>query len=281
VRALAEFIMRGRTQAAIVALIGHWIPLLGPATVALVTLRRGAANGVLILLWAILPAIVLLVMQQQSALLAVTGVVSVCVGAAILRRSALWQYALMALVACNTLGVLLLALLMPEAVARMVELCTELFNQLQAQSDQPLGLPVPDTTLVLALMAAMTTLSGVLGLILARWWQSLLYNPGGFAAEFRAMRLAPLPATVCALAVAYCYWRGEGTGMWVLVFAQPLLFAGIALVHAIVAARGMGVQWLVMLYIAMVVLQPLTALLVIVAFCDTWLNFRGRLRPKA
>ncbi|WP_049722738.1 YybS family protein [Gilvimarinus polysaccharolyticus] len=273
--------MRGRTQAAIVALIGHWIPLLGPATVALVTLRRGPANGLLVLLWAILPAIALLLMQQQSALLAVTGVISVCVAAAVLRRSALWQYALMALVACNTLGVLLLALLMPEAVAHMLALCTELFDQLQAQSDQPLGLPVPDTTLVLALLAAMTTLSGVLGLILGRWWQSLLYNPGGFAAEFRALRLAPLPATVCALAVAYCYWRGAGTGMWVLVFAQPLLFAGIALVHAFIAARGMGVQWLVMFYIAMVVLQPLTALLVIVAFCDTWLNFRGRLRPKA
>lgn len=280
-RALADFIMRGRTQAAIVALIGHWIPLLGPATVALVTLRRGAANGVLILLWAILPAVVLLLLKQHNALLAVTGVISVYIGALILHRTALWQYALMALVACNTLGALLLALLQPEAVNHMLALCTELFKQLQAQSEQPLGLPVPDTTLVLALLAAMTALSGALGLILARWWQALLYNPGGFAAEFRALRLAPLPATVCAAAVAYCYWRGGSTGMWVLVFAQPLLFAGIALVHAFIAARGMGVQWLVMLYIAMVVLQPLTALLVIVAFCDTWLNFRGRLRPKA
>jgi hypothetical protein len=234
-----------------------------------------------VLLWALLPAIVLLAMQQQSALLGITGASSVALAALVLRLSAQWQYALLAQVAGNTLGALLLMLFVPEFVAQMLALCQELFTQLQAQSDQPLGLPEPDATLVLALIAAMTTLSGILGLILARWWQALLYNPGGFATEFRALRLTPLPATVCALAVGYCYWQDGGTGMWVLVFAQPLLFAGIALVHGLVAARGMGVQWLVMLYIAMVVLQPLAALLVLVALCDTWLNFRGRVSPKA
>ncbi|MDO3383281.1 hypothetical protein [Gilvimarinus algae] len=280
-RALAEFIMRGRTQAAAVALIGHWIPLVSPATVALVTLRRGLADGALVLLWALLPALVLLAMGQQNAFLAVTGAVSVWASSLVLRTSSSWQHTLMGLVALNTLGALALLVFWPQLVAEFVAMCKELFEALQAQAEQPIELPEPDAAMVLGLLAAMTALSGALGLILGRWWQGLLYNPGGFATEFRALRLRPVASLVCIAAVVYCYLQPAGVSVWALVFAQPLLFAGIALVHAMVAKRGLGVQWLVLFYLALVLLQPLKILLVFVAFGDTWLDFRARVKAKS
>ena len=271
--------MRGRTQAAVVAMAGHWIPLLTPAAVALVTLRRGFSDGLWVLLWGLLPAVVLLAMQHPGALLAISGAVSVWAGALLLRRAASWRHTLMGLVACNTLGSLVLALVFPDLVAALVTAVSEMFRTLQ--TSQSLGLPEPDTTLVLGLMAAMTSFSSMIGLILGRWWQSLLYNPGGFAGEFRALRLGPLEALVCVGAAAYCYWQPVSYSMWQVVFTLPLLFAGIALVHWLVAARKQSDWWLVIFYAALVLVMPLMNLLVAFAFVDTWLNIRGRVAPKS
>ena len=38
-------------------------------------------------------------------------------------------------------------------------------------------------------VAAATVLGASISLFVARWWQALLYNPGGFGQEFRALRL--------------------------------------------------------------------------------------------
>ncbi|MDO6748424.1 hypothetical protein [Gilvimarinus sp. 1_MG-2023] len=279
-RALAEFIMRGRTQAAAVALIGHWIPLVSPAAVALVTLRRGMADGLLILLWALLPPIGYMVVGQTSAVLALIGAICVYLVAILLRTKATWPHALMGLVACNTLGVLLLVKLAPNFISDMMELGKVLLDSVREQASQPLALPESDLTLVLGWLAALGTLSCILSLLLGRWWQALLYNPGGFGEEFRALRLPPLASTVCLLAVAYCYWQAGSMSVWVWVFAQPLLFAGIALVHSVAKQRSLAVHWLVLFYCALLLVQPLKILLVVVAFSDTWLDFRGRVKAK-
>lgn len=65
-RALAEFIMRGRPQACLVALVGVIVPLIGPASVGLVTLRKGSFEGALVALWATLPFFVLFRRSVQS-----------------------------------------------------------------------------------------------------------------------------------------------------------------------------------------------------------------------
>lgn len=44
-RALAEFIVRGRLQAALVALFGSLVPLVSPAAISLVTLNKGLSEG--------------------------------------------------------------------------------------------------------------------------------------------------------------------------------------------------------------------------------------------
>ncbi len=270
--------MRGRTQAVGVALLGSLIPLLTPATVALVTLRRGASEGLWILLWGLLPVIVMLALQSPGAPLTLVGVLTVYGGAMLLRLSTSWRHTLMGMVALNTLGALVLAVLVPDRVALLVKLLGEFIDQLQQQAPEPLALPAVDTTLVLGLMTALISVSGILGLILARWWQALLYNPGGFVGEFRALRLGPIEALACAAAIGYCTLQPDNYSGWQLVFMLPLVFSGIALVHGLAAQRNMGTPWLVVFYVMLVVLQPLYTLLAALAFVDTWLNFRGRKR---
>ena len=57
-RALAEFIMRGRAQDCGVALLGTFFLFVSPATIGLVTLRKGSTEGLVILRWAAVTYIV-------------------------------------------------------------------------------------------------------------------------------------------------------------------------------------------------------------------------------
>ncbi len=58
-KALAQFVMRGRFQALLVTVVGAGSLLFSPisaAALALVTLRKGAGEGAWLLFWALLPA---------------------------------------------------------------------------------------------------------------------------------------------------------------------------------------------------------------------------------
>ncbi len=62
-KALAQFVMRGRFQARLVAVVGAgstpfcWI---SASVIALITLRRGVPQGFSLLAWAVMPAAAML-----------------------------------------------------------------------------------------------------------------------------------------------------------------------------------------------------------------------------
>ena len=284
-RALAEFIMRGRVQAAVVALLGSWVPFLSPATVALVTLRRGPGDGSQILLWAMLPAVAGLFMGNVGTLMPFVSLgssLAVFGAALVLRQSASWPHGLTAVVSLSVLAVLLAVMLTPNTEEQLLAVFKDFLGPLLAESpEQEITAAAVSRTFAAGWLAVMTTFSLVVALLLARWWQSLLYNPGGFQTEFHQLRLSPAQAVVSLVATLYCLLQGGDYLTWLGVFAMPLLLSGIALVHFGVLARQLGVQVLILFYFAVVVLNPLSfLLLVLAAFADTWVNFRARLKPK-
>ena len=95
-RPLAEFIMRGRTQATLVVVLGAVVPLLYWMTAAggsLVLLRRGPAAAAGVLVWALLPALFWLYLGDASIVLVLLGSTLL---AAILRQSLSWTRVLLA-----------------------------------------------------------------------------------------------------------------------------------------------------------------------------------------
>ena len=61
----------------------------------------------------------------------------------------------------------------------------------------------------------------------------------------------------------------------------PLAFAGIGLLHGVVAQGRLGKFWLVGLYITLLLFMQLTyPLLVVLAIVDSLLDFRGRFERK-
>jgi hypothetical protein len=117
----------------------------------------------------------------------------------------------------------------------------------------------------------------VLCLILGRYWQALLYNPGGFGREFRAIRL-PKSVALSLLAVM-CVAPFFGLHALVLLplCSVPLFFAGLALVHGLVAQKRLAGFWLVGIYVTLVPFMHLLGpLLVVLAIVDSLIDFRGR-----
>lgn len=282
-RALAEFIMRGRAPASVVALLGSWFPLISPAAVALVTLRRGLSDGVIVLLWALLPALATLVVSDLGPLMAlvtVAGLLTTYWVALLLRSGNDWSRALMGLVALSTLSGLLLSQLVPDPVAGITEALGGILKQIQADANTEQAMALPGDGFVIGLLSYVIAVNAMMSIVLARWWQATLYNPGGFQQEFHQLRLNPVQGIACFAAVIYCWSQGGDYQTWSSLFALPLLLVGIAIVHHTVKARAISGQWLVLFYIALLLFSPLTVLLVTLAVMDTWTNFRARIQPK-
>ena len=127
------------------------------------------------------------------------------------------------------------------------------------------------------LLAALLQITTLLSLMLGRYWQALLYNPGGFGLEFRALRFSPAPAMVLLAGMLLAPSLGVQAAMLAPLCSVPLVFAGIALVHGLVAQNRMSRFWLVGLYVTLALfMQLLYPLLAILAIVDSLFDFRGR-----
>lgn len=298
-KALAAYITRGYLSAALVAVAAaaaalFFAPLgyVSGGAVALMTLVAGPASGLVVV--AIAAVVTMLVG------LFATGDVAIGLGFAAVVWGPAWLVATvlqrtvslpLAVTAAAGLGMLLI-LGIHAAVADPAAFWESLLGPLFAAALEQQGGGVDPSAeeAMQALAGVMTgalgagvTLSLALTLFLARWWQAMLQKPGGFGAEFHALRLDDRLAWV-ALAVAVAgavlpAGPGVVAGHLTLVLVVLYLLQGVAVVHGAAGARGLGWQWLVLLY-ALLLLVPYTIPVVAaLGFLDTWLDVRRRLAP--
>lgn len=282
-RALAQFVMRGPLQASGVAALATAIPLLfwvGAAVVGLVTLRLGIRQGLNVGLWALLPALGWSWFGQDPTALAV--LLEVMLMAALLRATSSWDKALCGGTFLAIVVGLALPLLYPGLMDILVQTGVGFYQQYNIEVAQTLGDNL-ESVIRQTMNASMagTYLALAIGMtLLARGWQAALYNPGGLRAEFHGLRLSPVFAVVFAVTMVLGPVLGLNAVLLAWAAGTPLFLAGLALVHGVVARKKLSGQWLVMFYVALVLLGPsLMILLVVLAFVDSWLNIRGRINP--
>ncbi|AMX01417.1 hypothetical protein [Microbulbifer thermotolerans] len=272
-RALAEFIMRGRVRAVLITMVG--IPLISPAALALVSLRRGGSDGLMVLAWALLPVITASMSGHMSPLmtgLAISHLGAVFCGALVLRSSRSWSAALVVLTAAAAAGILGTAHFSGGMLQSLLQAAEESGGGQVAQLQQIFG-SEPLATGYLCWVSAITA---TLALVLGRYWQAMLYNPGGFRREFHLLRM-PLPLAAAGMLVwVYCLLTQDYV-FWGAVVAFPIMVAGIALMHWLVADKGWGRGPLVALYVMLVIAAlPLAGFLCGLALIDSWIDIRGR-----
>ncbi|HSQ06197.1 MAG TPA: hypothetical protein VLM84_00640 [Chromatiaceae bacterium] len=293
-QSLAGFAMRGRSQAALVAagsavlsLVLPLVALISSAVVALATLRQGPREG----------ALVMGIAGLGSAGLAwlALGAPWPAVGFLLVLWVPLWGLALtlratgsLALVvqAAALLGLLILvgiyavtedpaaqwAKLMEPLRAGLVE--TEVFTEADSR--------VLMETLakwMTGAFAASLYAQFLLALFIGRWWQAVLYNPGGFGAEFRELRLNPVLGLLALALLVLRLLSPEA--VWVfdlLVLLVPLfLLQGLAVAHGLRAILGAGVGWLIALYVLLVLAMPYAqGLVCALGIADLGLDLRRR-----
>ena len=282
-RALAEFIMRGRMQATLVVAGSAALPLLfwlSAAAGCLVLLRRGS-DALSVLGVGVLSALVSWhYLKDPTALIVLLGT---CGLALVLRAGHTWNRALLVSVAVG----LLIAVSLGTVFSSFTETLAQTFEQVlplamgevyeKFSADQKAILTALAVPLSFISTAVSLQVFCVLCLILGRYWQALLYNPGGFGREFRAIRL-PKSVALSLLAVM-CVAPFFGLHALVLLplCSVPLFFAGLALVHGLVAQKRLAGFWLVGIYVTLVPFMHLLGpLLVVLAIVDSLIDFRGR-----
>jgi hypothetical protein len=167
--------------------------------------------------------------------------------------------------------------------AGMIDQVIDFFIEVSEQSGtQPISLE--DNRLVLERLLIGLFTAGQLSVmlaavILARWWQSVLYNPGGFGKEFRGLRLLPGLTLALILLMVLCYVSGNPyLSTWIVVLVVPFLVSSIALIHWTVASKKLGGNWLLVFYLLMLFfMQFVLPVLVIMAVTDSWMDLRKRI----
>lgn len=248
---------------------------LGAAAGSLVLLRRGTGDAIGILAWALLPALAWWYLGDPTVTLVMLGS---AVLAQVLRSSMSWNRVMLASVVLGMFYVLLLSTVSAGLVQGLAEafgkVLPQVLSEAKLSADQQAELQAGLVPAVTGLLAASLQVISLLCLMLARYWQAALYNPQGFGREFRALRLAPAVAIALLLGVLVVPLLGPQFAVVAALCAVPLLFAGLALGHGLVALKRLPGFWLVLLYGLALMLGNVICL---VAVVDSLFDFRGRL----
>ncbi|MCP5206074.1 MAG: hypothetical protein H7A01_02625 [Hahellaceae bacterium] len=281
-RGLAEFVMKGRNQAVFTAVIAATVPLmfwLAAAVVGLVTLRRGLTEGVGVAGFVLIPALFWIIYLGEPTPIIV--IFSALIMSLVLRATMSWEKMLAAGVATAAAGMLLVPMIIPDLVEQVVKVGKDLLTQVEPTLLKELGdaeFESATRSLMLGSMAVSYFIFSLIAVLLARNWQSKLYNPGGFQEEFHGFRLSRLGCLAGLLLAMMLSSVGGDMAALVLVIPVPYVIAGIALVHGVIAKKSKGGVWLFWFYAIAFIMGPsLIILLVFLAITDSWVDFRGRI----
>ena len=274
-RGLAEFVMSGRKQAIMAVVFLGLIPLvnlLNPVVVGLMVLRKGVLEVAIIFAWAILPIGAWAIVGDIAPLIMLFGISGL---AWLLRETESWEFTLLATIAIG-LSVEIYLRLQPAVL-------DGLFQQLELLlvTNNLQGIQLEDIRESIGSFIGVGYMFlAIVLLMLARWMQATLFNPGGFQKEFHQLHIGQKTALGLAGLIFLGSYQLVIPQSWVFYFILPLLFSGIALVHAVVVKKNLSSLWLVIFYILLIVLPTVLQLLVLLALVDSWYDFRSRLQQS-
>lgn len=299
-KALAAYIVRGQPQAVSaafgLALIGLMVPLLGipgfylsSAAIGLVTLVRGPAYG---LLCAIIATVALAVLWQflrgafvMSFFIAMVLWLPVWVMSAWLLRRNMSMTLLLS--AALGIGMVAGTFVFGDPVAALERTFTsQVLPALeQGEASEQQIQQFKDLLHIYARLATGVLIGSVItlnfaGLLIARAWQSILYNPGAFSAEFSRLRLGSIAAWIAVAVIALALLAPEGklgdAALNVMLVALgAFLFQGLALVQAYATAHQFSTVGTVVVYV-LVLITPLIFVSAVLGLVDNWFHFRRR-----
>ena len=294
--ALARFIMAGPNQATLVAAVSALLALLLPplswisgGVISLVTLHLGERKGMQVMAYAGLGTAALSWLVLGTPLVALVMLMllwlPVWLVSWVLRKTVSLKLALQLVTGLSLLLVLVLQLVYPQFQQDQAGAFKEVVEQMMAEQPSSVNRAemnkAVDTAMqwLPGILASGLLLGVVLSLLLGRWWQAALYNPGGLAKEFNELRLGrQLSAVATVFLLIAGLTSSDLVTMLVLVFLSVYLIQGMALIHGIIAIKGLNKSWLLGFYLMMFLLPHLVLMpMAVFGLTDAWIDFRKRL----
>jgi len=296
-KAIATFIMQGGRQATIVVATMAILSLLMPpllivsvASVCLVTLRNGSAEGLRVLVGSTVATALIGYMLLGTSLVSFTYLFIMWLPAylvsMVLRDTGQLNKALEFLVILGMLAVAGIYLTVDNPAQLWATGIQDVIKNLAEQQE----LPVTQAELqeglefwsqyITGVVVAGTLISLLMSLLLGRWWQGLLFNEGGFDKEFSYLRLLPRDGLVFVLLIVLgMLLEGQfAEFIWNLDIQVLLLFfiVGVSVLHVVIKNRGGSRYLLGGFYIAVFFVPHLMLPLVLIGLSDVWMDWRQR-----
>lgn len=298
-KGLITLVMKGRMQAiaatvvcAVLGLLITPLSLLSVGLVVLATLRNGPREGLLVVVSASLAMLglggLLFQMPIGLALLGLLLWLPAWGLAYVLGRTSSLARSLEFAAYGGLLLVALQYLLLNDPVQYWQAVLTQHLTMPDATAANQQQLKQLIATLAGWMPGAVASswmLSMSLGLLLGRWWQSLLDSPGAFGEEYRELRFSRVWLILLPLLLVptFLVYQGESSaiGQLYLVGVALFLLQGLSVAHALVKLSGASKGWLIGLYIVLFVGAPYSfTALAAGGYADGWLNFRARVRAR-
>jgi hypothetical protein len=294
-RKFGLYILAENRRAAIVALICALLPLVGipigffaAVVVGLVTLRKGVKAGLMILAFAILPAICFLIANRADFFYGYYILIAQCIlvwlFAIVLQKTLSWRLMLEIATLIGILAVIGVHIFIPHVSEMWINLYQQhmetfpwatVFRGSAAKTNEIIQ---HASTIATGAVALVGLFFVFVELLLARWWETAIYSPGALKTEFDRIRIDRIAAGILLVATVGLYWKST----WLIdvypVLLLPFIIGGLSIMHKIASKRKELIVLIIAIYLALF-LVPFFAvvLLALIGFIDSWIAFRKRL----
>lgn len=294
-RRFTQFVLQARLQAMAIAFVLACIPLVGVTIsvliAGLVTLRKGSFEGALVFIAATLPSVYF--MHSSVILLGImlASNVLMWVFAVVLREYNNWNFILELAILIGVLFISGVHIFNPDIQVWWQAQLMAYFKTLSMMDVfggaglSPKDMQIQMTALVnqyavyaTGLVVACVFFNSLLQLVLARWWQAFMFNPGGLRKELHQIRLSHIAGIVFILGLIFSYFGNN-----LSLDSMPILYvifcaAGLSVLHSVVAFTNMAWLLLAFIYVGLILFPQLSIMVVaFIGLLDTWLDFRKRL----
>lgn len=289
---MASFIMAGPLQAfafvVLFALTGLFMPFIGllsNAAIGLITLRRSAGNSLKIAAAAGLCVGILILLVRQQAITALGSTLvqwgAVIALAVLLQQSASWHRVLSTLLGLSVAIILVFHASVSDVGAFWKEMFMPMVEMPLVKEQFP-DIDFEKAIDIVARQATGFIVAGlnfglIISLMIARHWQAMLYNPGGFRDEFRELSISRPFGLAMVVLITLGLFSDIPLVIDIIIAGMMIfLFQGIALVHGIHNILGLHTGWLIGFYVTLLLMPAqLGILLSAFGIIDSIANFRS------
>ena len=302
-----NYMLEHRLRAVLLTFGFTFIPVVGVLGIlyaALVTLRKGVVEGAIMTVAASVPYVISFMFASHDAN-ALPLVLWTAVSVAVLSNVLTWVFAVLLYRQMTWSGIIQVAALVGVLVISAVHLAypdianwwatqlTDYYTQAATMMSDVLqsGEAVPSDTQLQSInitkdyatgmVVAAVLFNAVMQLMVARWWQAILFAPGALRRELHNIRLSPL-AGVLFMVSLVIEWLGNG----VVQDVMPVLYllftgAGLSVIHYFFGLMVSPTRWfwIAVLYATLIFALPISMVFIaMVALLDIWLDLRRKLR---